>query len=60
LERPLADWLTGLPAAASVNTPRAGLGYAIECLLDVRDGTGWDSEYERDVWLLRRPSASPA
>ncbi len=54
LERPLADWLTGLPAAASVNTPRAFLGYAIECLLDLRDGTGWDSEYERDVWLLRR------
>jgi hypothetical protein len=21
---------------------------------DLRDGTGWDSEYERDVWLLRR------
>jgi len=32
----------------------AFLGYAIECLLDLRDGTGWDSEYERDVWLLRR------
>ena len=54
LERPLADWLAGLPAAASVNTPRAFLGYAIECLLDVRDGTGWDSEYQRDVWRLRR------
>ncbi len=54
MERPLADWLTGLPAAASVNTPRAFLGYAIECLLDVRDGTGWDSEYQRDVWRLRR------
>ena len=54
LERPLADWLAGLPAAAAINTPRAFLGYAIECLLDLRDGTGWDSEYERDVWLLRR------
>ena len=54
LERPLADWLAGLPAAAAVNTPRAFLGYAIECLLDLRDGTGWDSEYQRDVWLLRR------
>jgi hypothetical protein len=54
LERPLADWLAGLPAAAAVNTPRAFLGYAIECLLDLRDGTGWDSEYERDVWLLCR------
>jgi hypothetical protein len=54
LERSLADWLAGLPAAAAINTPRAFLGYAIECLLDLRDGTGWDSEYERDVWLLRR------
>ena len=54
LERSPADWLTGLPAAASVNTPRAFLGYAIERLLDLRDGTGWDSEYERDVWRLRR------
>jgi hypothetical protein len=47
LERPLADWLAGLPAAAAVNTPRAFLGYAIECLLDLRDGTGWDSERVR-------------
>lgn len=54
MERPLTEWLAGLPAAAAVNTPRAFLGYAIECLLDLRDGTGWDSEYQRDVWLLRR------
>ena len=54
LERPLADWLTGLPPAAALHTPRAFLGYAIECLLDLRDGAGWDSEYQRDVWLLRR------
>jgi len=54
LARPLADWLAGLPAAASLNTPRAFLGYAIECLLDLREGTGWESEYHRDVWLLRR------
>ncbi|MGH3634279.1 tyrosine-type recombinase/integrase [Mycobacterium sp.] len=54
LERPLDDWLAGLPTAAALHTPRAFLGYAIECLLDLRDGTGWDSEYERDVWRLRR------
>jgi integrase len=54
LEQPLAAWLAGLPAAVSLHTPRAFLGYAIECLLDLRDGAGWDSEYERDVWLLRR------
>ncbi|HUO36572.1 MAG TPA: hypothetical protein VMU34_01360 [Mycobacterium sp.] len=38
LDRPLADWLAGLPAAAALHTPRAFLGYAIECLLDLRDG----------------------
>ena len=30
--------------------------YAIEAL---RDGTGWDSEYPRDVWRLDRLPASP-
>ncbi|PBJ39266.1 transposase [Mycobacterium avium subsp. hominissuis] len=54
LERPLDDWLVGLPAAAALRTPRAFLAYAIERLLDLRDGIGWDSEYQRDVWLLRR------
>lgn len=58
LERPLDDWLAGLPAAAALHTPRAFLGYAIECLLDLRDGTGWDSEYQRDVWRLRRLGVS--
>ena len=48
LERRLADWLTGLPAAAAVNTPRAFLGDAIERLLDLHDGAGSDSEYQRD------------
>ena len=54
LDRPLEDWLAGLPAAAALHTPRAFLGYAIECLLDLHDGAGWDSEYQRDVWRLRR------
>ena len=52
------DWLAGLPTAAALHTPRAFLGYAIECLLDLRDGTGWDSEYQRDVWRLRRLGVS--
>lgn len=30
-------------------TRRAFLAYATVFLLDLRDGTGWDSEYERDV-----------
>ena len=58
LDSPLDDWLAALPAAASLHTPRAFLGYAIERLLDLRDGTGWDSEYQRDVWRLRRLGVS--
>ena len=54
LDRSPADWLAELPAAASTRAPRAFLGYAIERLLDLRDGTGWDSEFERDVWRPRR------
>jgi len=54
LDHSVQDWLARLPAAASTTSPRAFLGFAIDCLLDVRDGTGWDSEYPRDVWLLRR------
>jgi integrase len=56
LDHPIEGWLARLPAAASTTSPRAFLGYAIDCLLDVRDGAGWDSEYQRDVWLLRRLS----
>ena len=58
LDRPIEDWLARLPASASTTSPRAFLGYTIDCLLDVRDGTGWDSEYQRDVWLLRRIGVS--
>jgi integrase len=56
LDHPIEGWLARLPAAASTTSPRAFLGYAIDCLLDVRDGAGWDGEYQRDVWLLRRLS----
>ena len=52
LDHPIEGWLARLPAAASTTSPRAFLGYAIDCLLDVRDGAGWDGEYRRDVWLL--------
>ena len=54
LDHSMHDWLARLPTAAWTTSPRAFLGYAIDCLLDVRDGTGWDGEYPRDVWLLRR------
>lgn len=55
LDRPLDAWLGELPAAAT-STARAFLGFAVDCLLDLRDGGGWDAEYCRDVWLLRRLS----
>ena len=45
LDHPLEDWLGALPAAASTTSPRAFLRYAIDCLLDLRDGGGWDGEY---------------
>ena len=60
LDHSVQDWLARLPAAASTTPPRAFLGFAIDCLLDVRDGTGWDSEYPRDVWLLRRLGVAAA
>ncbi|PND54137.1 transposase [Mycobacterium sp. ENV421] len=55
LGRPLDAWLGELPPAAT-STARAFLGFAIGCLLDLRDGGGWEAEYDRDVWLLRRLS----
>ncbi|EUA27942.1 phage integrase family domain protein [Mycobacterium xenopi 3993] len=55
LDRPLDAWLDELPAAAT-STARAFLGFAVDCLLDLRDSGGWDAEYCRDVWLLRRLS----
>lgn len=55
LEHPLEHWVHDLAGAGGLNSStRAFLGYARECLLDVRDGTGWESEYDRNVWRLRR------
>jgi len=59
LDRPPAQWLDRLPARV-ISTGRAFLGYAIDCLLDLRDGGGWDAEYPRDVWLLRRLAVAGA
>jgi len=36
------------------STLRAFIGYAIDCLTSLRDGTGWDSQYDSDVWQLAR------
>jgi integrase len=38
----------------STSTMRAFIGYAIDCLTDLRDGTGWESEYDADIWRLAR------
>jgi integrase len=36
----------------SASTLRAFIGYAVDCLASFRDGTGWESEYDGDVWRL--------
>jgi hypothetical protein len=35
-------------------TARAWLGFTVEQLTDLMEGEGWDHEYPRDVWELRR------
>jgi integrase len=41
-------------AHGSTSTLRAFIGFAIDCLEDLREGSGWDSEYDSDVWRLAR------
>lgn len=36
------------------STLRAFINFALDCLTDLRDGCGWDSEYARAVWRLAR------
>jgi integrase len=43
----------GRPAPKD-GAPRALLGYARRVLEDLAAGTGWEAEYPRDQWLLRR------
>lgn len=49
------DWRAriGRPAPKDAN-PRALLAYARRGLEDLESGTGWDAEYPRDRWRLRR------
>ena len=49
----LADRQIGRPAPKDAN-PRALLIYASRKVEDLADADGWDAEYPRDVWLLRR------
>ena len=55
LDRSESDWKRqiGRPAPKDAN-PRALLIYARRKVEDLADADGWDSEYPRDTWLLRR------
>jgi integrase len=55
LERPPDEWLAELtPVARWGNTPRSFVRFTIEQLDDLLQGEGWQAEFGRDVWLLRR------
>ena len=55
LERSADDWLAGMGRLTNAYCSfKALVRFTIRCLQDVRDGSGWDSEYPRDVWELRR------
>lgn len=60
LERPLEDWLADLPISRWGHSPRSFVRYTVERLEDLRQGEGWQAEFPRDVWLLRRLGYPPA
>lgn len=58
LERTREEWdrefLAMVGGKGVTTNGRAFLGYAVEALNDLVRGSGWDNEYPRDVWELRR------
>ena len=55
LDRPADDWNASLGfSSRHGDSERRFLLDAIGYLRDLAEGTGWDIEYPRDVWLLRR------
>jgi len=55
LDRPADEWNASLGfSSRHGDSERRFLLDAICYLRDLADGSGWDSEYPRDVWLLRR------
>jgi integrase len=55
LDRTAGDWNASLGFSSKHgDSERRFLLDAIGYLRDLADGTGWDTEYPRDVWLLRR------
>lgn len=55
LDRSAQGWTSylGFPSQRG-SVPRRFLHDAISYLIDMVDGIGWETEYPRDVWLLRR------
>jgi integrase len=63
MARPVDDWLVELPAARCGSVARSFLRFTVQQLEDLLEGVGWEAEYPRDVWLLRRlgyPPGGPA
>jgi len=64
LERTLDEWRAELsPLSRWGNTPRSFVRFTLERLDDLLQGEGWQAEFPRDVWLLRRlgyPRGGPA
>lgn len=55
LDRPADEWNASLGfSSRHGDSERRFLLDAIGYLRDLAEGTGWDTEYPRDVWLLRR------
>jgi integrase len=55
LEHSAEFWVAQITAQiGSTSTMRAFVCYSIDILTDLRDGDGWDSEYDADVWRLAR------
>ncbi|MGH3159535.1 MAG: tyrosine-type recombinase/integrase, partial [Streptosporangiaceae bacterium] len=53
LDRSEADWRAASPPGASVHLV-AFLAYAHRKVTDLAEGAGWDNEYPRDTWRMRR------
>jgi site-specific recombinase XerD len=55
LDHSVGFWVAQVaPQRSGTTTIRAFIRYAIDCLLDLRDGDGWEGEYDADVWRLAR------
>lgn len=55
LDRTAEQWLAGMgQLSKNYCSFNALVRFIVRCLEDLRDGGGWDAEYPRDVWQLRR------